>query len=796
MRTFLYAPAIDGIEDLHDQIVRIGWYFFHLQDCRFLIKTNLSRNDVVAADYIDPLAYVRVQEWIDSGKIVLQEEVAESTAVDGAIAWQGVAPAKAFLSECGVSYVDGFEIYNVDKSHRMEASLYIDVANAILAEKPRTTPYAQRFGDLAKTCRSANSYLFCTGPSLQGYADFDFSDGISIICNSVIFDEELLSVVEPRILVFADPIFHFGCSTYAEQFRARLRDVAIRYDLKIVIPDKYINAFIASLPELSERAIAVPYESEIGPNFELDASFRTKATDNILTFLMLPLAASLSENVFLLGCDGRKIEDDEYFWAHSAKAQINTEMTNIQKAHPSFFNLDYNEYYLRHCDTLEDYAQRLESLGKRVIGLTPSYIDALQTRRFPYDRNSDSGPIIVSVNPDLTNDFGHFYHYDVRLAEQLPTGTSFVVWANKAVDVQDSSLTLTPTFADNTFRIRGTERVSVASRFRKSLIARLHELRLLRTRKVLYMYTCDQRHARIFADVAEEFPNLFSDITVHLNLFFMHYDVDVARRAIIRPLAYQALAIKVRKASGILLYADSARLRKLANTSIGPGMRDWPMIHVSSLDALEQAAALPLSRSQERIRVLCPGTGQLIKGYDTACKVISAILEGPYSERFEFVVRDLLRDRDEANSDLLKLHQQIAVADNVEVLNGVLAEEEYLAEFAKADVFLLPYRKKDFFTRTSAALIDALFFRKPVVCVSDTWLEEEASEFGLAISFSAGDVEQCTACLYAMIEGGKTEAKLDRQDWTEKYTPRNLCNTIDPGGSLIIKSSNQIDASH
>jgi hypothetical protein len=56
-------------------------------------------------------------------------------------------------------------------------------------------------------------------------------------------------------------------------------------------------------------------------------------------------------------------------------------MAGIRRAHPGFFQIDYQDYYALHCETVRHWVAAAERKGKHVINLTPSHIPALAARR-------------------------------------------------------------------------------------------------------------------------------------------------------------------------------------------------------------------------------------------------------------------------------------------------------------------------------------------------------------------------------------------------------------------------------
>jgi glycosyltransferase involved in cell wall biosynthesis len=186
--------------------------------------------------------------------------------------------------------------------------------------------------------------------------------------------------VRPRFLVFADPIFHFGPSNYAAEFRRKLRESCARHDYTIIVPMRYYGLLTDAMPELRGRTIGIPSDKPNGFNLDLASEFRVFTTANILTYLMLPVASTLARRVYLLGCDGRPLDESGYFWSHNKKTQINDQMDNIRLVHPGFFAIDYNDYYLDHCRQLEELIGEGEKMGREYGTVTPSFIPALQTR--------------------------------------------------------------------------------------------------------------------------------------------------------------------------------------------------------------------------------------------------------------------------------------------------------------------------------------------------------------------------------------------------------------------------------
>jgi hypothetical protein len=70
-----------------------------------------------------------------------------------------------------------------------------------------------------------------------------------------------------------------------------------------------------------------------------------------------------------------------------------------------------------------------------------------------------------------------------------------------------------------------------------------------------------------------------------------------------------------------------------------------------------------------------------------------------------------------------------------------------------------------------------LFFSKPVLCVEDTWLWEEAARYNLARGFADGSLSGCITQILRLTKQSATEA-LQPEDWISTYGAGNLVETF------------------
>lgn len=390
MTKLSYFPVVEEEQQLIDIISRAAWFLSfcrldrifvpiaseELANIRWRVAKGMDTSIAEKFELLrQKLEFVLVRQEND-----LQPCMSESSII---LRWKKDLIPSFVSSAALAAWEKGKKVLQVDPvAIRQEGSFYIDVGFSLVGDKKSIIQQNQlKFQRLASRLgRFDRAYLMATGPSISQYRYFDYSNALTIVCNSVINDEELMEIVRPQILVFADPIFHFGPSQYAATFREKLSESAQRHNYTIFIPIKYYPLFVAAMPQLADRTIAMPFLKDRDFNFDLRHEFMLKTTANILTFLMVPLVCTFADEIGILGCDGRPLAENTYFWGHNTNTQFNDKMANIRVVHPGFFNIDYNDYYLEHCQTLESELSAGEAIGKKFISLGFSHIPALNTR--------------------------------------------------------------------------------------------------------------------------------------------------------------------------------------------------------------------------------------------------------------------------------------------------------------------------------------------------------------------------------------------------------------------------------
>jgi hypothetical protein len=234
-------------------------------------------------------------------------------------------------------------------------------------------------------------FVFGTGTSLRDAIKRRWSDGIRIVCNTIVRDPKLWSHINPHVIVAGDGIYHFGASEYAKAFRG---------DLKLRLQDSPETVFIypaffdgivrRELSGLRNRLIPIPSGTIKGFNYSLLSQYKLPNLGNVLSLLLLPIAIAVSRHIYLWGFDGRA-PSDKGFWSNSASHSYPEHMESLRRDYPAFF-----EHFVPssnpmayvnavHGDQLRLNLEEMEGLGYQIMILHDSYTEALMERRIELD---------------------------------------------------------------------------------------------------------------------------------------------------------------------------------------------------------------------------------------------------------------------------------------------------------------------------------------------------------------------------------------------------------------------------
>jgi glycosyltransferase involved in cell wall biosynthesis len=663
--------------------------------------------------------------------------------------------------------------------------------------------FAKRLGKYKR------AYVMATGPSVSRYRLYDYSESLGIVCNSVILDEELMATVRPKILVFADPIFHFGPSQYAAEFRAKLRESAVRHDYTICIPFKYYALFVAAMPELASRTIGIPFKERQSFNFDLSEEFSVRTTANILTLLLIPLATTFSDRVSVLGCDGRPLKDNGYFWNHNPNTQINDKMANIREIHPGFFAIDYNDYYREHCETLANQMEAGEARGKEFISLGYSHIPALKSRIEVGDRRDSellesSASKVLLIDPDAKGWSGHYMAYNEKLSGKLKKlGADVRVICRKDLDpkILETRPDYIPAISAHSWEIGNrSENGSFLRSFETEILEVLSKECAGATDCLLYMYCSSLAHAKALAKIQTQYPFL----RINVNLFYLSFTISPEWIS-----SWKAFVEWLDASDGNFnATLPTVELRDELAELTGCVLPVAPHPSTGILDEtfLKMETHRQTPRRKSKFEVLFPSAPRFEKGYLTSVECARLLGAEPG-------VNTIVRHSPTFSTPKALAKPLESMPANATVIEGELSDCEFVDLFSRSDIVVLPYTAEAFAKRTSGLLIDAMYHGIPCVVVDGTWLANVVRYYGCgeivkdasAAHLAAGVLE--IAANYADYQSRSAAAAVDyfsRNSWEvfgrfllqpyPKFTDSLGKRARVPGGSAVGTMNRDPDA--
>jgi FkbM family methyltransferase len=752
MRNVYLYPVFEDKASFDDVMGRAAWYFEPwLNDIKgFHVGTAFEAATAVAPDpKLDPRVAAKAPA-------LLQRAVIHNTAAttNASLAQEAKKNAELLLiwkmpgdpeqraqaqSLYDAVRARGWLSYVVDKDNEMSHGCNwlwssITLASREERERLKADSYAalMRF---ASQVRSPRAYVLGTGPNLEQAAGRDFSDGDCIIANSIIKNRPLMKRLDPIAVCACDPIFHAGVSLYAAEFRETLIEAMDDFPrMFFFAPHRDEKIYLLNLPQrLHDRLIFTPIDTSPGVkwNFDLRRDFYLVPEGNVLTQMMLPIAAAFHEKISIIGCDGRPLSQNTYFWSHHKSSQFNDQMQNIQEVHPAFFKLrDYDDHYAEHCADVARIIGNLEEAGKRVECLTDSYLPALRQRYSLDQRPLGDDVVVVSLNPNLRNNYGHLLGYDEGLREAArASGAHFLTLGSvnfhgAHADLDGAEILIEPAFSDNVYaaltrKLADVDQAAVLNFEREFETAVVrHKREHAGKRLAYYLYMGSLPHAVAVASVCARHPEIAATVNT-----FGECIMDCVRDGHIDQ--WTAFLQSAAQQANFAVLAITPQLLRDVRTRCGVDLRLCPHPTAAFPDALFAAWIKQLERAPLPLqpnRLVFPGGFWGEKNFDLTCDIARDAAAKGYA--------CAVRTGPLESANRQQLEARRAIAPFARTADGVLSDEDYRALFHDADIAVLTYRRADWRMRNSSVVVDCLYAGLPMVVVSGTWLSDLVEKFG------------------------------------------------------------------
>lgn len=225
------------------------------------------------------------------------------------------------------------------------------------------------------------------------------------------------------------------------------------------------------------------------------------------------------------------------------------------------------------------------------------------------------------------------------------------------------------------------------------------------------MYCGSLDHAKVLARFVEIYPQL----VVNINLFWLSFTLN-KDRAIRWQDFISWLDSKVGSGRFLATLPTYEVRNELAEyTGCILPVAPHPSTGLSDQDFHEMHSSQHRGESSDLLRVLFPSAPRPEKGYLSSVECASVL--GKMTKLIPII----------RHAPSLSTPKDLAkpltdIPENVEVVEGELSDQQFLALFRRADISVLPYTLDAFAKRTSGLLIDSMYHGVPCVVVRGTWL--------------------------------------------------------------------------
>ena len=289
-------------------------------------------------------------------------------------------------------YVDSlyYRVYNLDyEGNHQDAWEWFEIASKLKKDeidkniKIGRIIFKQKVLDFKKNY--SRTFIFGTGPSLSKADELSWIEGLRIVSNTIVKDAKLWEYINPHVIVAGDALYHFGHTDFAICFRNDLKKRLQNSDALFVYPAMFDSLVSVEFKDFKEKLIPIPYFNGSNPIINLDKKYFLPRLGNVLNQLLLPLASTLSNEIYLWGFDGRA-PNDKLFWQNSNDHFYEEHVEKLKFAHPAFFkhnvpNENPSNYVNKvHGDKLNMDLNRAERNGYKFFMIHKSWTKTLNAR--------------------------------------------------------------------------------------------------------------------------------------------------------------------------------------------------------------------------------------------------------------------------------------------------------------------------------------------------------------------------------------------------------------------------------
>ncbi len=333
--------------------------------------------------------------------------------------------------------------------------------------------------------------------------------------------------------------------------------------------------------------------------------------------------------------------------------------------------------------------------------------------------------ILISINPDLTSDFGHFLNYERRIQKHCQDAKiDYRCFANCQLTVEDEGLLRVFEQDSGYYSLtrRGTVKHNekIAEQFFDVVTTHIEQIEQDKRYDTiwLFLYCGSSLLASLLCDKPWD-----SRVRLCINAFWDFLLPKVAQR-------YNHVArLPFQNSVRLLAMSDLHQSEIIDATGLS---LDWipnpPPLH-DDIQAYEEIRAQVGRRAMKNVvQILVPGLMTIGKGKSATIDLFEHVRTQQFAA-LSFVFRD------RSGAFLSQ------ATDSASICSGDLSDTGISELYRGSDFALLPYEPETFRVRTSGALVDCLMFGVVPLVLQDTWLAHICERYDVGLVLPDSDPE-------------------------------------------------------
>jgi len=249
---------------------------------------------------------------------------------------------------------------------------------------------------------------------------------------------------------------------------------------------------------------------------------------------------------------------------------------------------------------------------------------------------------------------------------------------------------------------------------------------------------------------------------------------------------------RLRDAKKVLYTTDSGFLAEEYQTLTKKKVCVLPIPHMPAA----ATGGPPQASAPERIVAVYLGDARDEKGYPLLSEAVAGILQDGALQNVDFIIQSNT-SRHSGKMSIGARNRLQALGGRVALIDRSLKTEDYYELMMKADVVVIPYRIRDYYSRTSGIFAEAMALGKPVIIPSDTWMERQLIKYdGGGITFESGSARSLAdafAAFPAKRDELRRKARAASGQWLQFHNPGNyvdmLLQLVGPAGGCSEKTA-------